>query len=363
MFDKLSQRGQVRVHASEADRHAALGELVTVKRLAGQDVAVVLDTLEQAAALNAAIRDRLIVAGLVDDTATATGRDGQAVGVGDTVATRRNDHALGVANRDTWTVTQVQPDGSLTVRRAHLGARGDTRNHWGDTGVRLPSEYVREHVEPRLRRDRARHPGRRRPECAPVARRAHQRSVRLRRDDPRPAGQHRAPDRRQPRRRAGVLTPLERARDTARLAADQAEQAAAGCAQRLTASTEHHRAQLRHAWDHDLARAITVAATVDDGPRRLGLHRGRVHQAETDLDRWSNAWRPVLTGTALELETLTHWPAQHPSSAPDIRAALERHARRQAATEHPDDAERPDRARQAGQRYRHSRERLLRRLQ
>jgi uncharacterized protein YecT (DUF1311 family) len=82
------------------------------------------------------------------------------------------------------------------------------------------------------------------------------------------------------------------------------------------------------------------------------VHRGRVHQAEADLDRWSSAWRPVLTGAALDdPDTLTRWPAQHPASAPDIRAALDRHARRRAATEHPEDAERLDHAREAGQRY------------
>ncbi|MCW2631979.1 MAG: TrwC relaxase, partial [Pseudonocardia sp.] len=150
VFDELVERGQVRVHASEAERHAALAELVTAEHLAGQDVAVVVDTREHAAALNAAIRDRLVAAGMVDDQNTVTGRDGQRVGVGDTVATRRNDHALGVANRDLWTVTGVHPDGSLTVHRVRTGARGDTHNRWGDTrdrwgdiGVTLPREYVR----------------------------------------------------------------------------------------------------------------------------------------------------------------------------------------------------------------------------
>ncbi|MEP7180494.1 MAG: AAA family ATPase, partial [Pseudonocardiales bacterium] len=77
VLDQLSQRGQVRVHAGEAERHAALAELVTAEHLAGQDVAVVVDTREQAAALNAAIRDRLVKAGMVDDQNTVTGRDGQ----------------------------------------------------------------------------------------------------------------------------------------------------------------------------------------------------------------------------------------------------------------------------------------------
>jgi exodeoxyribonuclease V alpha subunit len=440
VFDQLVERGQVRVHASEADRHAALADLVTAEHLAGQDVAgqdvaVVVDTRDQAAALNAAIRDRLVAAGLVDDTTTATGRDGQPVGGGDTVATRRNDHALGVANRDTWAVTQVHPDGSLTVRRAHTGTGGDTRNRWGDTGVTLPSEYVREHVElgyaatvhgaqgvtaaaahlllgehtsaasgyvgmtrgrqantvhliaatvedareqwqSAFARDRAdlgpQHAGQ------ALARATAGYTAQAQQPDPTRLDdvlkqlrlawrdqliaqtqlenlQHRlelaTAEAAWWQHCQAVLVPLERARDTTHLAADRAGQAAAGCAERLTASTEHHLAQLRHAWDSDLPRAAAAAAAIATGPGRLGLHRGRLHQAETDLDRWSGAWRPVLTGAGLDPETLTRWPAAHPSSAPDIRAALERHAHHRAAAENPDDAQRLDHARQAGQRY------------
>src|SRR5205814_7200 len=78
---------------------------------------------------------------------TTLGRDGQRLGGGDTGGTRRNDHVLGVANRDTWTVTHVHADGALTVRRANAGVRGDARNRMGDAGVTLPSSYVCEHVE------------------------------------------------------------------------------------------------------------------------------------------------------------------------------------------------------------------------
>ena len=61
-------------------------------------------------------------------------RRGERIGLGDRVATRRNDRDLGVANRDTWTVTGIGEDGSLLVT--------------GRAGQRtLPAEYVREHVE------------------------------------------------------------------------------------------------------------------------------------------------------------------------------------------------------------------------
>jgi hypothetical protein len=51
-----------------------------------------------------------------------------------------------------------------------------------------------------------------------------------------------------------------------------------------------------------------------------------------------------------EPDTLAYWPAAHPSTGPDIRAALQRHAHHQAATEHPDDATRVEHARQARER-------------
>ena len=110
------------------------------KRLAALTTAdglVVADTREQVAALNAAIRDHRHTteerspSGL---TSALTTGAGERIGVGDRVATRRNDPDLGVANRDTWTVTALGNDGSLAV----TGRRGD-RN--------LPAFYVREHVE------------------------------------------------------------------------------------------------------------------------------------------------------------------------------------------------------------------------
>ena len=97
------------------------------------------DTREQTTALNGAIRDRLLAAGHLDDTQTVVTKTGERVGVGDRVATRRNDRDLGVTNRDTWTITAIGADGadgSLTLR----GRRAtDLRT--------VPAGYAREHVE------------------------------------------------------------------------------------------------------------------------------------------------------------------------------------------------------------------------
>jgi len=47
---------------------------------------------------------------------------GERIGVGDRVSTRRNDHDLDVANRDTWTVTGLRDDGTV-----HLVGSAGTR--------------------------------------------------------------------------------------------------------------------------------------------------------------------------------------------------------------------------------------------
>jgi exodeoxyribonuclease V alpha subunit len=73
VFDYLEARGLVDLHGSEIDREQAIAEDVLAARQAGRTVAVIADTREQAARLNAAIRDRLVTAGLVDDRRTGSG--------------------------------------------------------------------------------------------------------------------------------------------------------------------------------------------------------------------------------------------------------------------------------------------------
>ncbi len=68
--------------------------------------------------------------------------DDHAAGIGDRIPTRRNDRRLPVGrhdwvkNGDAWTVRQIHPDGSVT-------ARSDRRAGT----VRLPADYVTDHVE------------------------------------------------------------------------------------------------------------------------------------------------------------------------------------------------------------------------
>ena len=134
VFDYLAARGQIMVHASDYDRQQAIADQVAGEHGAGRTVAVVADTRDQAAALNEAIHERLVRAGLVDDRRTTATRAGELIAAGNLIATRRNDHQLDVANRDLWTITRVHRDGSLTVL--------------GERGVReLPADYARENVQ------------------------------------------------------------------------------------------------------------------------------------------------------------------------------------------------------------------------
>ena len=137
VFDALVARDQVRLYPTEAERAQALADLAAGSILPGQSgVLMMADTRDQVGALNGAIRDRLLTAGYVDERRGVTTDAGEQLGVGDRVMTRRNDRDLAVANRDTWTITCIDPDGTTTIQ-------GD-----GRTGSRtLPVGYVHEHVE------------------------------------------------------------------------------------------------------------------------------------------------------------------------------------------------------------------------
>ncbi|NMM23088.1 MAG: AAA family ATPase, partial [Phycicoccus sp.] len=136
VFDILLAGGQIRLHPSERERTRALAQIGAQPWAEGsaEPVLVIAETREQVAALNATIRDQLIATGRVDDTRAVTTAAGERIGVGDRVATRRNDRTLDVANRDTFTVTGIDPDGTLALD----GGRGERR---------LPAGYVQDHLE------------------------------------------------------------------------------------------------------------------------------------------------------------------------------------------------------------------------
>src|SRR5699024_4907581 len=125
VFDQLVARGEIVVHASDVERIQELAARTTHGDL------VVADTREQVGRINGVAHQvRTTIGEENDGVVTAAG---ERIGVGDKIATRRNDRDTDVANRETWTVVACD-GGALTVR--------------GDAGKRvLPPDYVRQHVE------------------------------------------------------------------------------------------------------------------------------------------------------------------------------------------------------------------------
>ncbi|GEM34114.1 hypothetical protein NN3_51210 [Nocardia neocaledoniensis NBRC 108232] len=115
----------------------------------GSDAVMLAPTHDIATALNVRARAHRIAhsdppTGTAADSHVFLG-DGLVASAGDTVRTRRNDRQLRLGEHDwvrngyTWTIRQVHTDESVTVVR---------RVHGRDTAavVRLPGEYVREHL-------------------------------------------------------------------------------------------------------------------------------------------------------------------------------------------------------------------------
>ncbi|WP_336032482.1 MobF family relaxase [Geodermatophilus sp. FMUSA9-8] len=153
VFDALLTRGQIQLHPDAAALRDAIAMAAAEHHRRGDHVAVVVDSRDQAAELNNAIRERLAAAGRVDDQRVAITGAGERIGAGDRIATRRNDRHLDVANRDVWVVTAVGRRGGLLVAPAVTPTGTVPGNGSGGVtpagpGIRvLPADYVTEHVE------------------------------------------------------------------------------------------------------------------------------------------------------------------------------------------------------------------------
>ncbi|MFN8195959.1 MAG: MobF family relaxase [Nocardioidaceae bacterium] len=125
VFDQLVARGGIVIHASDVERTRRLAAEASVGKL------VVADTREQVGRVNAFAHRIRKATGEADEQVLTSA--GERLGVGDTIATRRNDRDADVANRELWTVVSCDR-GALTIR--------------GEAGTRvLPPDYVRRDVE------------------------------------------------------------------------------------------------------------------------------------------------------------------------------------------------------------------------
>ncbi len=104
-------------------------------------------------------------------------------------------------------------------------------------------------------------------------------------------------------------------------------------------------------WDTQLPGADQATRILAAGPGPLGMHRGRIRDAQRYLDTWANRWAPAFPDSDLDMPTLRRWPIGHPSNVPRIAEAMYQHAQRLAAADHPHHVARLDAARQARQRY------------
>ncbi|RGE18535.1 MobF family relaxase [Leucobacter sp. wl10] len=133
VFDQLTAFGLIRLHESGEDAR----EHIAQQRQDGE--AVTVSTNDEARTLNAYIRAERVTRGEVDDARTVYGNDGLPIGAGDLIQTRKNNAAVGVANRQQWIVQHVEPGGALSVREAGGGRKRQRTVH-------LPAEYVAEHA-------------------------------------------------------------------------------------------------------------------------------------------------------------------------------------------------------------------------
>ena len=112
-------------------------------RSAGLDSILLAPTRDLVTLLNARARtDRIATLPPAAHSHQVRLTDGNNASAGDVIVTRRNDRRLAITatdwvkNGDRWTITDVHLDQSLTVRHHGLGC-----------SLRLPGEYVTEHVQ------------------------------------------------------------------------------------------------------------------------------------------------------------------------------------------------------------------------
>lgn len=110
---------------------AQVARAAAADRLADRSTLVVAGSNQLAAEVSAGVRRHLVKAGLVAEDGVTLGRDGCTAGVGDVVQARRIDRALGLTNRETYVVQEVQDGGGLIVASTRTGEQ-----------LTMPPDYV-----------------------------------------------------------------------------------------------------------------------------------------------------------------------------------------------------------------------------
>ncbi|WP_026077642.1 MobF family relaxase [Brevibacterium senegalense] len=133
-----------RIHDGEAEAMTdAAYTAWRADRDAGRVAVLIAETRDDVTTLNHRARADLILDGTLRPDSEVALNDGTTAGVGDTIITRRNDRRLRtgkdwVRNGDTWNITGVRDDGSITIR--------PTKRRFGGSIV-LPASYVAKHVD------------------------------------------------------------------------------------------------------------------------------------------------------------------------------------------------------------------------
>jgi conjugative relaxase-like TrwC/TraI family protein len=109
-LDEYDRHGRLVAVPTVDDAIAEAARCAVADRVAGRSTIVVTATNKQAGAVSAQVRDHLIDLGIVaPGGGVLLGRDGNTASVGDVIACRRNDYALGVTNRAQYRVLAVGP--------------------------------------------------------------------------------------------------------------------------------------------------------------------------------------------------------------------------------------------------------------
>lgn len=134
-FDRLYQRGDLRIHATTEEAQAAVAAEAATDIQQRRSVALTVPTNAAAAELNRTIQaERITIGEITAHQQPATGSDGLDIYRGDTVMTRSNNTELGVANRESFRVVSVHQDGALLLA-------GEDQRH-----RLIDAQYVAEHV-------------------------------------------------------------------------------------------------------------------------------------------------------------------------------------------------------------------------